>query len=178
MPPSPIRHLCSSHPASEVCRAKQEKDVFLVVYLHIPLGIHSFWGKLSSSQQSESKEAVVGFRGHSICRHLSFSFKEALQEWRLQPGCPHSSSPAMGAMGHAPAHGHRLGNAPPSQAPAGDGGGGGWRWLMGSIPWKEGKRWVVGVKGVACSEEGEIGNVDTFPSIGGLVGQGTTHQKG
>lgn len=104
--PSPIRHLCSSHPALEIYRAKQEKDVCLVVYLHIPLGIHGFWGKLSSSQQPESKEAVLGFRAHCICWYLSSSFNEALQEQRLQPGCARSSFPAMGAIaaGKAPVH--------------------------------------------------------------------------
>lgn len=73
----------------------------------------------------------MGFRAHRICRHLSFSFNETLQEWRLQPGCAHSPFPAAGAMaaGKAPAHGHRLGDGPPAQGPAqvqdGDGDGGG-----------------------------------------------------
>lgn len=47
-----------------------------------------------------------------------------------------------------------------------------WRWLPRRIPWKEGKSGAVGGKGEACSEEGEMGNVNTFPSIEGLVGPG------
>lgn len=71
-----------------------------------PPGIRSFWDELSSSQQPESKEAVVGFRAHCICQHLSFSFNEVLQERRLQPGCARSSSPATGAMDAGKARGH------------------------------------------------------------------------
>lgn len=64
--PSPIRYLRSSHPASEICRAEQEKDVCLVVNLYIPLGTSGFWGMVASLQQPESKECVVASRDHSI----------------------------------------------------------------------------------------------------------------
>lgn len=37
--PSPARHLCSCHPASEMGRGEREKDVCMVLSVHLPLGI-------------------------------------------------------------------------------------------------------------------------------------------